>query len=326
MWKTLCYEISGSMKEDTNTPCQDKTISIEKNGVKVICLSSGDVSSKVSHFGADFITQISSEYFCENFDLLHSLDTQDLKLKLYTFLHENITKRAVNMNVNFTDLAATISLVAVKGEKYISCYLGDGVIVSYKEKRIRVVFSNANADLTPKYVTSENALGAFKIEVGLLKGINGFVLLSSGAANGLHFKHEDSFAMIVGELIKTTGSVTETEMFGYITQVFENFVIHKTSENCSIVVMSAQKSASRYYSLSNEDKISFLKLSSHDNNSLGRVIDLDNILFQIDNGKSVGQLAEILNISETVVKRKLQILIDNNILSLNSANIYKKIN
>lgn len=326
MWKTLCYEISGSMKDDTNIPCQDKTISIEKNDVRVICLSSGDVSSKVSHFGADFITQIASEYFCENFDLLHSLDTQDLKLKLYTFLHENITKHAANMNVAFADLAATFTLVAVKAEKYISCYLGDGVITSYKEKRVRVMFSNANADLTPKYLTSENALGALKIEVGMLKGINGFVLLSSGAASGLHFKHEDSFAMIIGELVKTTGSVSEAEMFGYITQVFENFVVHKTAENCSIIVMSAPKSASRYYSLSNEDKVLFLKLSSHDNNSIGRVVDLDNILFQIDNGKSVTQLAEILNISETVVKRKLQILIDNNILSLNSANVYKKIN
>lgn len=326
MWKTLCYEVSGSLKEDNSLPCQDKTIATNIDEVNVICLSSGDVSSKVSHFGADLITKISSEYFSKNFDTLHALETQDLNLKLYTFLHENVTKHATSMNVNFTDLAATMCIVAVKGDKYISCSLGDSVVCCFKEKKIRVMLSNTNVDLAAKFVTSENALGAIKTEVGILKGINGFAMVSAATAKCLHFKYPDSFSMIMSELIKTTGAISEAEMFEHITKVCETFVVHKNDKNCSVAIMSAPKCASRYHALSNLEKLVFLKLSTHDENSLPRVKDLDNILYIIDDGKSVTQLTEILKISETNVKKKLEILVKNNILSLNSSDVYKKNN
>ncbi len=325
MWKTLCYGV-GSRLKGPNAPTQDKTTACVRNGVNTIVLCCGDSESKVSNFGSEVIAKVSSEYISDNFDELHALDTHDLKLKVFTHLHESLKAKAELLGVNFSDLATNICFVAVKGIKYIMCFLGDGVIGWHKENKIKVVCSTNKNEQTPKYLTSENAFGAFKIENSVLKGVTGFVLMSAGTANGFHLNANNEFDGIVAEMVYTTGSITGGEMTGHIIQIFENFVVHKTELPCSIAVMSTPKCASRYYALSNEEKISLLKLSIHDNDSLGKVKDLDDMLNLIGNGKSVTELSEILNIKEEYVKKKLQILVFNNILSLNSSNVYKKIN
>lgn len=325
MWKTLCYSVGPRSKEG-KLPNQERTLSVTRDGVTVSVLCSGDSVSKVSNFGSELIVDVASEYILKNFDELHSMNSHDLKLKLFTYLHETLTNKATLLGVNFTDLATTLNLVAVKGSKYIMCFLGDGVIGWLKENKIKVVCSNVSSEQITKYLTSENAFGALKVDSGILKGVTGFVLMSAGTANGFHLNSNNEFDGIIAEVVSTTGSITGGEMSSHIHQVFENFIIHKTDASCSIVVMSTPKCASRYYALSDEDKMVLLKLSIHDSNSVGKVRDIDNILNLIGNGKTVADLAGILNIREEFVKKKLNPLVFNNILTLSSKNMYKKIN
>lgn len=325
MWKTLCYSVGPRSKEG-NVPNQERTLTLNHDGVNVSVLCSGDIGSKVSNFGAEVIMNVSSEYIASNFDELHKMDSHDLKLKLFTYLHEILTNKAVALGVNFTDLATTLNLVAVKGNKYIVCFLGDGIIGWLKENKIKVICSSNTNEQSIKFLTTENAFGALKVESGILKGVSGFVLMSAGTANGFHLNRNNEFDGIVAEIVSTTGSITGGEMSGHMYQVFENFVIHKTDLSCSIVVMSTPKCASRYYALSDEEKMVLLKLSVHDSNAIGKVRDIDNILNLIGNGKTISDLAAILNIKEEFVKKKLRPLVFNNIISLNSQNMYKKIN
>lgn len=323
MWKTLCYEAKGCLDGQRDGTLQDKTIALTINGVSVICLSSGDRAIETSVIASDLVVKTASEYVASNFDELYSMDPQDLKLKIFTHLHNELTESANKNKINLSDLAAGLSLVAVKGVKYISCFIGDGIIANYKNRKITII--NFGVQNGPIFLTDDNAESAFKAETGLLKGVRGFILMSSGTVNGFHLDQNKEFDEIVGIIVSTVGSITSVEMDAHIKQVFENFVIHKTNSNCSIAVMSTPKCASRYYALSNDEKIELLKLSSNDENSLNRVRDLDNILNLIENGKSVAQLAEILHIKESAVKNKLRILVFNNILSLSASGVYKKI-
>lgn len=322
MWKTLCYEEKGGMGDNPN-PIQEKTLSVVIDDVNIICMSSGDINSDVSSVSAELIVSLASKFIGEKFDELYALQHSELKGKVFSYLLENLKEKSNEDGFSLDDFATSLSLVAVKGVKFISCFIGDGIIANYKDGKITVLNSKVSSEAI--FLTDSNALSSFKVDSGNLKGVRGFIMMNAGTLKGFYLDHQLEFDEIVGVIVSTVGSITSDEMNAHIKQVFDNFVVHKTDLNCSIAVMSTRKCASRYYALSYEEKVVLLKLSTNDSNSVERVRDLDNILNLIQSGKSAAELSSILNIDEVSVKKKLEILVKNNILSLSKNDVYKKI-
>ncbi len=319
MWKTLRCEVRGSRSDETIK--QDKIVVSNDLNVNILCMSDGSSYSKISHFGSNIVTQRAAEFVTINFDELYSNDDLEIKESLIYYLLISLKKQASLMSVTIDELGANLLLVAVKNNKFIALSLGDGIIGCYHENKMETLFSGGYST----HITSQESLLHLEIKRGLIRGIKGFTLVSSGAANTLYSAVQSDFLDAVGGVIITTDSSTEEELNTKLSEVFNEYVISKTDNDCSVAVLTDYRSASRYYNFSIEEKVLYFKFSLFDENSFDRVRDLDNILQLITTEKSIDDLAKTLNVKAIYLKPKMDLLVDCNLLTFGNGNIYKKI-
>ena len=72
MWQTQTDRVTGRGHQRQGMPCQDRVLSMERNGVTAIALADGAGSAALSHEGAECAVQAVCELLCENFDALFS--------------------------------------------------------------------------------------------------------------------------------------------------------------------------------------------------------------------------------------------------------------
>lgn len=320
MWKTLRCEVRGSMTSAT-APLQDKIVVSNDLNVNVLCLSCGTTMSKVSHFGSSIVTQKAAEFITINFDEIFEQTELEVKESLITYILSSLKRQASLMSVTVDELAANLMLIAVKNNKYVSFCLGEGMIGYYHENNMEVLFSGRYES----FITSRDAMLDLEVKKGLVKGVKGFTVMSTGTAQILHSAGEGDFLEALCGVITSTNSITEEELETNLQNVFDEYVIRKTSSDCSIAILAEYRSLGRYYELSLEEKIMYFKFSKYDENSIDRVKELDNILQLITTEKSIEDLSKVLNVKAIYLKTKMDILVESNLLSLSTGNIYKKI-
>ncbi len=325
MWKTLCYEARGNDFSDESTPCKDQTVAYTEFGVNVICLADGCDSSAISHFGANVVATRAAEYVTINFDELFTLDENEAKKNILQYILRALNKQSSVMGTSVNDLTSTLLLVAVKENKFFSCYLGDGVVGYYVENEMEILFSS-NAAINDIFVTSYDAINEMQVKRGQLNNIKGFVLMANDTYFTFVDRSQGNFNNYLGEVIYYNNKNKDFNLGDNIRKSFEEFIVNDTQMNCAIAILASSTSSVRYYSLSDLEKILFFKFPTLDENSIDRVRDLDNILQLVGNEKSIEELSRILEVEEKYLKRKMDILVECNLLSFSKDNVYKKIN
>ncbi len=323
MWKTLCYKSNDSTKKDILNSTKSKLVSSSKYGVNVVCLSEGSIDSEISHFGADLVSNRASEYFSLNFESIYNGDIYNERVKLMEYILESLLKKTESLKCDLKDLASSLLIVSVKDSRFISMFLGNGMIGYYNNSDMEVLLSQ-KVD-KKNYTTNADAVESMLIKKGNLKEVKGFALMSS-STQSIFYQEEDeyfeeNFEQDILKIVKTK-SIDSNKLKDLMV---ENPMTN-SDKDFDIALLCIDNSQSRYYFLSDEQKVSFFKFPVSDTNSINRVRDLDNILKLIENETSIDKLSSLLNIKSNYLKRKLDILVNNNLLSVNKENIYKKIN
>ena len=238
-WDCVCCETIGTSHVQEGTVCQDKTHMLRKNGVTAFALADGAGSARLSHFGAETVTQRICGLLCEEFEQLYAMTVPE-KAKKYIIgeLLTALERTAGIHGCQLRDLASTLLAVAVCDVRYIIMHIGDGVIGYAKDDCLRVASAPSNGEFanTTTFVTSEWAARDMRIRKGASGEITGFVLMSDGSEASLFSKKQMCLAPVLNRLIQRL-SVTSAEFLRpKIQQSLDEVVSRKTRDDCSLVL------------------------------------------------------------------------------------------
>lgn len=241
--------VQGRSHIGTNTPCQDKVNHIRKNGISVIALSDGAGSKKLSHLGAEVVTNTVCNYFVKNFDRHYGVDNSSIAKDLLGSLLIELNDFAQDNNCTIDDLASTLLFVAKKSSKVIWGHIGDGVIGVKTSDRLQCLsepenFEHANVTV---FVTSPNASDHLRINKTENIDDVGLVLMSDGSAESLYSKQKKELAPALNQMFGWLENYSEKEVSGALHENLENLIKTKTTDDCSISLMLSMEIYFDYY-------------------------------------------------------------------------------
>ncbi len=319
MWHFLSCEVIGRGHEKKEIPCQDKTYKFQYNGVSVIALADGAGSAKMSHFGASRITEFISKDLAERFDLyFNDKDGVNVKKTLIASLKNELNDLSQDLSCEINDLASTLLFVAVKDDFFIIGHIGDGVIGYLKNHELRVATHPCNGEFTNStvFVTSNNVLNHFQLLKGKRNGnINGFVMFSDGTENVLYDKKKKCIINSVKKIMNLVRTIKPDTINKLIEDFLTNSVKTNTLDDCSIAVM-VENENDDFFLLDNHMKSEILSIYPYSKKAKSRIKYYDKIIKILRTPHYAQDLAPILHIKKKYVYKRLNKLVQNNIVSV----------
>ncbi len=171
-WHISCGHYIGVKHEEMNHVCEDNTLCLEKNDVKVIVLSDGCGSSEFAYNGSLITVESVANLLVERFDEFYNEENeQDSKKKIVDHIldeqikfandnqelfndyidknKETFEKYKANKNIQgfyLDELLATVLFVAYKDEKLIYGRIGDGVIGAIVNNKLKIISEEKEED------------------------------------------------------------------------------------------------------------------------------------------------------------------------------------
>lgn len=241
MWKTVGCRVQGLGHLKLEVPCQDNFFELNKNNVHVIALSDGAGSARLSHYGSATVVDAAANVVASNFDEIYKCENAlYIKNFLLNHLQNQLEFKASMLECKLGDLAATLLLVAVCGDRYIVMHLGDGVVGYLDGEELKVASTPDNGEFAnvTVFVTSANAVAALRLMKGQLKDKTAFVLMSDGTEQSLYHKPTQRLAPIIKKLMHRTCIISRRAMVEQLKSSFENVIRQQTQDDCSIVILA----------------------------------------------------------------------------------------
>lgn len=312
-WKFSGASIPGRLHLQKDIPCQDRIYSLNDRDVNVISLSDGAGSCKYSHFGAEVVTQSICEIMANIFDDAYENDSQ-IKEKIIKNILQNLVKKASEIGTNIQELSSTLLFVAVKGNKYISGHIGDGVISYLFEDRIDILSHPDNGEYANStyFVTSSDVKDHFRIYRGEIKNITGFILISDGTAERLYDKKNKKFSNAAKQILEWLDDNSSSDVSKALKNNLEKFFKEKILDDCSINLMKHVEKD--IYELNNMP----LDLQKEFLNSNNKII-IENrlkILNSVSSGKDLRTISTETGLSIRTIKKHVDYLVKDGKLKL----------
>lgn len=326
MWTFIEHAEQGRGHIANSIPCQDKTYSIEKNGVSAIALADGAGSAKLSHYGAEAVCLSVCEYMCDKFDEIFA--NEDAKETSKNFINQMLT--ALNALVeelacDIKDLSSTILAVAIKDDKYVLAHCGDGAMGYTKNDELKIASRPDNGEFANQtfFVTSKNASSALRLAKGQLNGIRAFVTISDGSEASLYSKSGNYFAKVIEKIIDNATYMPLDAVKQGVVDLFKNAVIKKTTDDCSIAILvKRDRNTSKYYDLSFEAMCDIFSINYKANNAKYVLQRVESLIRALQLPASINDLTIRTGIKTSgYLKKRLKKLIDKNLVK-EEAGIY----
>lgn len=319
MWTFIEHAEQGRGHIANSVPCQDKTHSIEKNGVSAIALADGAGSAKLSHHGAAAVCKGVCEYFCDNFDdIYENENAKEISENLINHMLTCLNTLVEELACDIKDLSSTILTVATKDDKYILAHCGDGVMGYMKNDELKVASRPANGEFANQtfFVTSRNASSALRLAKGQLNGIRAFVAISDGSEASLYSKSGNYLAKAIEKMINNATYMPVTEVKQGVSELFKNAIIKKTTDDCSIaIILRRDSSTSKYNSLSFEERCEIFSINHTLNNSKYTLQRAEVLIQALQSPVSIDDLTVKSGIKTvSYLKKRLENLIENNLV------------
>lgn len=316
MWKMVQCAVQGRSHSKTDTPCQDKTFALIKNGVNVIALADGAGSAKLSHFGAERITHFICSDFSENFDgYFVSEDGAFVKKILVSKMAAELEALSKELGCAVKELASTLLLAAVKENRFILSHIGDGVIGYLKDNDLKIASQPENGEFTNTtvFTTSEDILATMKLIKGNVGDIQGFVLMSDGTEASLYNKREKKLADVLKKIMGLCSVILPEKIEEQLLSSFESVLKQATTDDCSIVLMVNDKGAfPGYKNLSDGERSKLLGVSG--SVSRKRLRRYDDILNTLEGGRTLKNTSKIIHLRPKFTKKHLDKLLQLNFI------------
>lgn len=310
MWNLSNCEIQGRGHVQKKVPCQDKTKATFKDGTYIIALSDGAGSAKLSHFGAECVVETISDFFVDRFDPLYDeMDGRLVKVAIIENILAKIDSLASEMNCMPKDLAATMLVVAVKDDRFIIAHIGDGVIGYLDGDTLKVASAPCNGEHANEtfFVTSRDAINTMNLFKGKVNNIAGFVLMSDGTEQSLYNKKNNTLSNAVVKLMQRNLLLEKSEMNAQLQITFENIVITRTQDDCSIALMSRENNILHpMYKLTFAEKCDLYDVNYKGKTAKKRVERYDEILNLIKKPMTCEALSRKIHLEAKYTRRHLE--------------------
>ena len=316
MWKLVQCAVQGRGHIKENVPCQDKTYKYIKGDVCVSALADGAGSAKLSHYGAEDITQFMCRTIAENFDLyFNNEDGKSVKMQMIEEIDFRLKSLVSEMKCEISDLSSTLLITAVKEDKYIIVHIGDGIIGYLKNDELKIASQPENGEFvnTTIFTTSRSALQTMKLLKGYLGSINGFVSMSDGSAASLYDKRQNRIADIIKKIMKMTSYIDNCIVESQLRVSFDTVVKQSTLDDCSISIMF-NSSFPGYKNLSLNEKEKILMLDQNDPNMNRKFKKYDRLIFSLETPQSLKGVSRKIHLKPKYTKKLLLYLININLI------------
>lgn len=261
MDKTIEIFLQGARHKSNGDPCEDRTYSLSKNGVDVIALADGAGSKEYTHAaeGAECVTKTICEFLCGKFDeVFETEDDSVLSQVVMTICQTALKKRAKELEIeNIIALSSTLLCVAVKGNKVISCHIGDGAIGCLTESEIRVVSGPENGEFasTTYFITLPQAdeyLHIDKFEKSPDDAV--YFLMSDGTTEYAFDEYNNKFLDGAGKLALLVYDKDGQEK---LKDIVQNALIDsdKLSDDCSFIALCVSDKKPKLFSNKTNSKL-----------------------------------------------------------------------
>lgn len=262
-WNCVHCETIGRSHIQEGTVCQDKTFALTENGVTAFALADGAGSAKLSHYGAETVTEGVCRLLCRNFnEYFQNPSSMEVKTEILRYLRQELEQTAARHGCTLRDLASTMLAVAVCDDRYLLMHVGDGVIGYVKGDELKVASAPSNGEFAniTTFVTSSSALQDMRVRKGTDPQIKGFVLMSDGCEASLYSKQRQQIAPVLHRLIGRLGVTSSAYMTPRIQESLDQVVTTKTRDDCSLVL--AAKVEKTYAQMSAEEQNEYFEIDT----------------------------------------------------------------
>lgn len=303
MWNIIQCAVQGRSHISSETPCQDKTFSYSDSNTNIIALADGAGSARLSHFGAEAVTQFVCSEFSQQFDEYYvQNDAAYVARQLLSGITNTLEQVAQEHKCDTRDLSSTLLFAAVKDDSYILIHIGDGVIGYYKNGEIKTASEPNNGEFanTTVFTTSNDAISSMRMLKGNLGEISGFVLMSDGSEASLYDKRNKVPAQALKKIMEMCTYIRLDRVQARLQEDFEKVIRYKTTDDCSLAILVKKNpDFNGYLNLKVEDKQRLLGTKSPK-----KLEHFDTILRSLQKERSLDDLAHCTRIKVKYLKRK----------------------
>jgi len=241
MWRTQSALVTGRGQRKTGKPLQDRTCILQENDVTAAALADGAGSADWSQEGAHVAVETACNLLCGDFDRLFQAGTpMELRRKILEAVRDAVEQRAGELGVPVSELACTMLVVAVQGDRYLIFHLGDGVIAYQKAGTVRIASIPWNGEFVNStvFVTSQNALRHARVYRGTRPELEGFCLMSDGCEPALYDKQRNRMAPLLRILFQQVQLMGRQSSSEILNAVMRGLIAPRTQDDCSMVLLT----------------------------------------------------------------------------------------
>ncbi|MGV8122526.1 MAG: PP2C family serine/threonine-protein phosphatase [Candidatus Xenobiia bacterium LiM19] len=238
-WRSVAAAVKGRSHESNGKVCQDRVWTFSRHPLHVIALADGAGSCPLSHEGAETATKATARFFQKHISEMLSQSPETIREHLLRYLIRELKSHARKLNVDFKALSCTLLFVAVYNEEFISGHMGDGTIAAMQGGRLITLSRPESGEYVNEtfFLTSSSAAARFRIKKDTVHDMEGFMLMSDGAAFCLYNPRNDILSNNVGLMLKWLDGASCKEVQAALSETLEKTIKNKTTDDCSIALM-----------------------------------------------------------------------------------------
>ncbi|MCL2377944.1 MAG: protein phosphatase 2C domain-containing protein [Defluviitaleaceae bacterium] len=314
MWKSVSCEVQGKGHIKTNTPCQDKTITLDRNGVQFIALADGAGSARFSHYGAREVVNCAAMYITDNFSrLIENDDGKQVKQEILDIIRNSLDATSAIHECSLSDLASTLLAVAVFEDNYLIVHVGDGVIGYLNGSQLKTASIPENGEFAnvTTFVTSKDAIHSMRLYKGRVKDISGFVLMSDGTEQSLYHKPTKTLAKAIIKLMQRTCLLEANVIKEQLHSTFNAVITQNTQDDCSIALLVRPIGVLRdYTTLDMTEKCDVIGLCTQSTSTKKRLSWFDDVVQFLETPRKLKCIARYMRLKPKHTQKRLQKLVE----------------
>ncbi len=176
----------GRAHEARGAPCEDAVCTVE-GPVTVAAVADGAGSARHAKRGAETAARAAVRLLRDDLAGLLRAGPSCARERVLEVVDGALAAEAARLGATPRDLASTLLFVAVRQGRFLAGHLGDGLVGIRRGGRVEVLSQPANGEHANEtvFVPTRRGPGDLRLYTGASEGVDGFVLMTDGAADGL---------------------------------------------------------------------------------------------------------------------------------------------
>lgn len=230
-WVIEGNSIKSDTKRNIRDKCQDKIYTIKNKEAVCIALADGANFALYGDLGAEIAVKTACKYMEKNFDELFRYSEEKISYEILSVVVRALRKASIIGDYDFKNLASTLSILGIKNNKYISVFLGDGIIGKVENDRVRLIsYFDSNKSKKYKYLTTTSeCYHRSYITKGYCTDIDLFFILSDGILDCFYEIDQDKMYMNLSKIIKEEYENIGDKINNVLTK-------NKLGDDCSYII------------------------------------------------------------------------------------------